>query len=169
MIGKCIPANDVKNGGGFAYNGGTPVSGNYREFAWTQTISNLDQQGNAQELTIPKDLTYPVISSSGDWNAASAANVDAIVHYAASGHHLIYKIDWSYAGSGSLNGGLVVKDGSNTLFRSQITNFGAGFNEWAHPNPIMGTYNTAMTVILQAGGLGASGVINKVTHRVLGA
>lgn len=167
MITKCNSSNDIKNGGSFSATGGPPVSGSAGFYAWTQNITNLDAFSNFLSLAVPKDLTYPVISGSGDLCIGSGYNVEANVFYAASGHHAIYRVDWSYAGSGNLNGGLVIKDGTTTIFQNQITNFGAGFNEWNYPNPLMGRYNQSMNIILLAGGLGASGQINHVSHRVI--
>lgn len=105
-----------------------------------------------------------VLSTTADYATASGAT--ATVTYAAQTnyHHIIYGIAFSYSG-GTLSGGNIqIKDGSNVIFNLDVLTE----NSYIIPfyMGLMGSKNSALTVVLANGSSGVVGKVNVLGHLI---
>ena len=155
MESKIISTEAIYHGGATSYST-KPI--NYNASAKQGGLSSLNDYRW-------KDLNDPVSVSDSDIATSSllASGVNTTLTYAAQqyGTHVLYGIQWSY--SATPNPGFIqIKDGSTTLFDHAVTS--AGTDGLNFENPIKGTKNTAMQIILGSGG-GPAVVESKISAR----
>lgn len=114
--------------------------------------------------------TVPMLDRSGVACAAAdvnapAANTAAVVTYAATPalKHCISGIAWSYSTGLPVGGNIIIQDAGVTVFNLDITEDGERAIEFPRPKK-SALVNTAMVIILAAGGVGITGKLSVISH-----
>jgi hypothetical protein len=128
-----------------------------------QVTDNMDKVQTAMEIHSHGD--FPEIASPNDI-AVSTANANATVTYAAVANrsHVIDGIFWSYTGGTLTTGRVTVTVGGTTVFDTDITAVGPGyqgFNSGMRSQP-----NQNMVITLYAGGTAVVGKLVISGHRL---
>jgi hypothetical protein len=160
---KCISGNPYKEGSAISFEPNTsvnPVRGKTKD--WSSYITVL-----SKKWKYPLYYTegYPILGTTSDYATATAAS--AVVTYAADQYsfHSIEGVAWSYSGTPGAGARIQIEDGSGTvIFSEDITSSGPGF--FSFEEGLRGSVNTAMIVTLTSGGVGVTGKVNVVGHKV---
>ncbi len=168
VIYKAISANPIKEGGVAGIDGGKNIvskGGTVTPDSWIATTNDwwgdrfVDYSDTANNMGVPV--------SAADVNIPASGNTAAVVTYAAAGagkRHFINGVTWSYNIAPS-NGVLRIEDGANNIvFSTAISNAGPGFIPFEDGK--LGSENTLMRLTLTSGGVGASGQLSVLGHRI---
>jgi hypothetical protein len=132
------------------------------------SISRLEQLARAIAGVDPNTSQFQPIKSSvsaSGGNVGTATNAVVTVAYAAAGSgvsHVITGVKVSYTGGSLAGGNVKVKDGATAVLDLDIS--AAGQETITFNPPLKGSPNTAMSVVLAAGGAGLVGKINVLGH-----
>jgi hypothetical protein len=95
-----------------------------------------------------------------NWTAAPNANTAATITLGGANNvsWQLYRVDYSYSGSGTASGSLIIQDGSNTV--KQVGISANGVYAMNFDPPLSGVAGNSMTATLAAGGSNVSGAVS---------